>query len=327
LLALWLQDRKLRLRDDLSVPVPEPGEALIRIAAAGICSTDLEMLAGYYPYTGIPGHEFVGVVERADSDRNWVGKRVVGEINISCGKCPACRRGDQTHCQGRSAIGIKGHHGAFAQYLCLPIKNLHQVPESVPDEAAVFTEPLAAALEILEQVRIQPDARVLVVGAGRLGQLIARVLDVEKCNLAVVVRHDNQVRALRRVGIKALYGHQVPEAEMDLVVDATGSPSGFDLATYSVRPRGKIVLKSTYAGSMAVDLSSLVVNEITLIGSRCGPFNPALELLASRQVDPTPLISKVYQLEDGVSAYRKAREAGVFKVIFKLDFVDVKTGE
>lgn len=317
MLALWLEDRKLSLRDDLPRPVPQAGEALIRVTAAGICATDLEMVRGYYPYTGIPGHEFVGVVEAAPTDRAWVGQRVVGEINISCGECPACRRGHPTHCENRTAIGIQGHHGAFAQFLCMPICNLHRVPAAVPDDAAVFTEPLAATVEILEQVCIQPCDRILVVGAGRLGQLIARLLALHGDDLRVVVRYPGQREKLAGVGIAAVSEDQVPVGLMDVVVEATGSPGGFALAALAVRPRGTIVLKSTYAGSAGVNLSPLVVNEITLVGSRCGPFKPALELLEHQRVDPTPLISYRYGLENGIEAFSRAAESGVFKVLLQ----------
>ncbi len=315
MLALWLEDRNLRVRADLPIPAPQPDEALIRVRLAGICATDLEMVKGYYPYTGIPGHEFVGVVEEAAMDGTWVGKRVVGEINITCGECLPCRRGYPTHCQFRTAIGINGHHGVFAQFLCLPIRNLHPVPDPVPDEAAVFVEPLAAALEILEQVRIQADDRVLVVGAGRLGQLVARVLALQGCQLIVVIRHPNQRELLARAGIATILETQVPENEMDVVVEATGSPGGFALAAKAVRPRGKIVLKSTYAGSQGVNLSPLVVDEITMVGSRCGPFSPALELLETHRVDPTPLISGRFGIEAGIEAFSQASESGVFKVL------------
>jgi len=318
MLALWLEDRKLSLRDDLPRPVPRSGEALIRVTTAGICATDLEMVKGYYPYSGIPGHEFVGVVEDAPTAGEWVGKRVVGEINISCGDCQACWRGHPTHCNQRTTIGIKGRHGAFAQFLCLPIRNLHRVPAQVPDDAAVFTEPLASALEILEQVRIQPGDRVLVVGAGRLGQLIARLLALHADELQVVVRHPSQQEKLACVGIATVAEEQVPASQMDVVVEATGSPGGFELAARAVRPRGTIVLKSTYAGSMGVNLSPLVVNEITLIGSRCGPFKPALALLERQQVDPTPLISYRYDLARGIEAFGRAAESGVFKVLFEI---------
>jgi threonine dehydrogenase-like Zn-dependent dehydrogenase len=290
---------------------------MIRVRLAGICSTDLEMVKGYYPFTGVLGHEFVGeVVESPDADLK--GVRVVGEINTVCGECAPCRRGNSTHCVNRTTLGIHDRQGCFAEYLTLPINNLHRVPESVPDKVAVFTEPLAAALEIQEQVQIHPDDRVLVVGAGRLGQLIAQSLALTGSDLHVIVRHAYQEKILIERGISTLLETQVDHSTYDLVIEATGAPGGFDLARQAVRPRGTIVLKSTYAGDLTANFSSIVVDEITLIGSRCGPFEPALRLLTSGKVDPTPLITAQYPLAQGLSAFDHASQPGVFKILVEI---------
>jgi 2-desacetyl-2-hydroxyethyl bacteriochlorophyllide A dehydrogenase len=314
--ALWLESQSLSHRSDLPRPVPGPGEALIRIRLAGICGTDLELLRGYAPFIGIPGHEFVGEVAEC-ADAALLGRRVVGEINVVCGRCAACRAGRSTHCEQRTVAGIRGRDGAFAEYLALPAANLHPVPDGVPDEAAVFAEPLAAALQIQEQVAVRPGDAVLVVGAGRLGQLAAQTLALTGCDLAVVARHPRQRQLLADRGIRVTGEEGAPSRQFDLVVDATGSPSGFDLARRAVRPRGTLVLKSTYAGAFPVDLSSLVVDEITVVGSRCGPFGAALRLLERRVVDPAGLIDAEYPLDRAVEAFRQAASGGALKVVVR----------
>ena len=318
--GLWLENNELSLRD---VPVPDsPGEALIKVRLAGICSTDLELIKGYYRYRGILGHEFVGEVvelsERANSaDREWIGRRVVGEINAVCGGCEQCRSGRPTHCENRTVLGIVNRDGAFAEYLTLPLENLHPVPEGIPDEIAVFTEPLAAALEIREQVHIQPTDRVLLVGAGHLGQLVAQVLALCGCDLRVLARHDRQRELLGQRGIRVIEEPGIQPRRWDVVVEATGSPAGFDLARRAVRPRGTLVMKSTYKGDLSVNFSSLVVDEITLLGSRCGPFEPALRLLESREVDPRSLIDAESPLRDGLAAMDRAGEPGALKQLLR----------
>lgn len=312
--ALWLEDRQLSLRD---IPVPErAGEALVRVRLAGICSTDLELVKGYYPYAGVPGHEFVGEVV-ASPVEGWVGRRVVGEINAACGDCEACRNGRPTHCERRSVLGIVARDGVFAEYASLPPGNLHLVPDNVTDEMAVFTEPLAAALEILEQVPVRPADRVLLVGAGRLGQLIARVLKTTDCDLWVVARHPAQRQLLRDCGVRTVEEQDAAPGRWDVVVEATGAPAGFAIARRAVRPRGTLVLKSTYAGELAVDFSALVVDEITLVGSRCGPFAPALRLLATGVVDPTPLIAARHRLDAAIDAFGQAAQSGRLKVLLE----------
>lgn len=291
--ALWLEDRRLRLRDDLPVPSRD-GESVVRVLLAGICNTDIELTRGYYPFTGVPGHEFVGIAG---------GRRVVGEINAACGSCEACRAGRRTHCERRSVLGIRNRDGAFAEFLTLPSENLRIVPDEISDEEAVFVEPLAAALQIQEQVKIGPDDRVLVVGYGKLGRLIAQTLELTGCHLTV----------FRRAGAEPPSSNS-----FDVAIECTGNAAGFAIARAALRPRGTLVMKSTYAGNLSVNASSLVVDEITLIGSRCGPFEPALRLLASRAVDVRPLIHATYPLADAVAAFEHAQRRGAQKVLVRM---------
>ncbi|WP_353933103.1 alcohol dehydrogenase catalytic domain-containing protein [Okeanomitos corallinicola TIOX110] len=315
--ALWLENNQLQLKTDIPIPQPADGEALIKVLRAGICNTDLELLRGYYPYQGILGHEFVGVVEKGSE--HLINKRVVGEINAACGYCRFCLQGVPTHCENRTVLGIVNRNGAFAEYLSLPEKNLHIVPENVSTDAATFTEPIAAALEIQEQVKITPDDRVLVVGDGKLGQLISQTLALTGCDLLVVGRHKDKLQNLENLGIKTGLADSIKDRSFDIAVDCTGNPEGFATARRALRPRGTLVLKSTYAGNLSVDMSSLVVDEITLIGSRCGPFSPALELLATNQVDVTPLINSYYSLSEGLAAFEKAQTKGVLKVLLDMN--------
>lgn len=310
--ALWLENNHIELRD---APKPErKNEALIKVRRAGICSTDLELVKGYYPYTGILGHEFVGEVVDAPEE-GWVGARVVGEINAVCGTCETCRYGRPTHCENRTVLGIVNRNGVFAEYTSLPLENLQRVPDSVPDDMAAFTEPLAAALEIQQQIQIQPTDRVLLVGAGRLGQLIAQTLALTGCDLHVLARHQLQKDLLTARKIPVISEGDIQPRKWDVAVEATGSSDGFNLARNAIRPRGTLVLKSTYKGDMTVNFSSIVVDEITMIGSRCGPFAPALRLMEKREVDPTVLIADEYKLKDAVKAMEKAGQAGVLKIL------------
>ncbi|HLO30187.1 MAG TPA: alcohol dehydrogenase catalytic domain-containing protein [Anaerolineales bacterium] len=331
--ALWLENNEISLRD---IPEPhKPDEALIKIRKAGICSTDLELVKGYYPYTGVLGHEFVGEVisrdpastagldgtSRPSAQREKegesirVGDRVVGEINVACNQCEQCLNGRPTHCENRTVLGIANRDGVFAQFTNLPIANLHYVPDSIPDEMAVFTEPLAAALEIQQQIQVRPTDRILLIGAGRLGQLIAQTLALTGCDLRVVARHEHQQNLLKRRGIRVIAEEEIKPWRWDIVVEATGSPSGFSLARRAIRPRGTLVLKSTYKGEMNVNFSSIVVDEINIIGSRCGPFEPALRLMEARQVDPTVLIADEFKLDEALKAFERAAETGVLKVL------------
>ena len=246
-----------------------------------------------------------------------VGDRVVGDINVTCGQCEQCLNGRPTHCEHRTVLGIVNRDGTFAEYTTLPIANLHCVPASVPDEMAVFTEPLAAALEIQDQVQVKPTDRVLLIGAGRLGQLIAQTLSLTGCDLRVVARHAHQQNLLKARGIKTITEEEIQPWRWDIVVEATGSPDGFSLARRAIRPRGTMVLKSTYKGDMSVNFSSIVVDEIHLVGSRCGPFEPALRLMESRQVDPTVLIAAEFKLSKGLKAFERAAETGVLKVLIE----------
>jgi threonine dehydrogenase-like Zn-dependent dehydrogenase len=316
--GLWLENRILTIRDDLPVPSPLPGEALVRVFLAGICATDLELVKGYYPFSGIPGHEFVGLVEDSPSDQTWKNKRVVGEINIGCGLCPPCSRGQSSHCINRKVLGIKAKNGAMAEYLSLPLENLHRVPDEIPNDLCVFIEPLAAALEILNQVHLRPTDKVLLVGAGRLGQLIAQVFHLNPCNFWVVTRNPIKGQILQDRGIRTVSPDEVSRGAMDLVIDATGTPEGFELSRSAVRARGTIILKSTYAGLTELDLSSIVVDEVTIIGSRCGPFQSALELLKTMKVDPTPLISSRHPLDESLLAFEQARRSGELKVLIEI---------
>ena len=312
--AVWLEDQQLSMRD---VPVPDPpeGETLIRVLQAGICNTDVELIQGYYPYTGILGHEFVGIVERGPAQ--LIEQRVVGEINAVCGDCWACKSGRSTHCENRTVLGIVNRHGAFAEYLTLPARNLHVVPEDVSTDAATFTEPLAAALEIQQQIEIGPDDRVLVVGDGKLGQLIAQTLAITGCELVVVGRHDNKLDLLAQRSIRTGRTDSVQPGTFDVAVECTGNPQGFELAQTALRPRGTLVLKSTYAGHLTLDAAAVVVNELTLLGSRCGPFPPALRLLAERTVDVEPLIHARYPLSHALEAFEHAERPGVLKVLLE----------
>jgi len=315
--ALWLENQKLSYRNNVSPTSPLPAETLIKVRLAGICTTDLEMVKGYYPFTGIPGHEFVGEVVESASAPEWVGKRIVADINLVCGKCEACLQGRSTHCQNRTTIGIKEHDGVFGEYITLPVINLHLVPESVSDEKAVFVEPLAAAAQILEQVHILPGMRVLVIGAGRLGILCAMVLSLTGCDLKVVVRQPRIKKILEDCGISTISNQDVSPEMADLVVEVTGSPDGFAQARKAVRGGGTLVLKSTFNGETSVNLSAFVVDEITLVGSRCGSFLPAIRLLATGQIDPTPMIDANYPLQNGLAAYEHASRSGVLKVLLK----------
>lgn len=311
-------DGHLRYQPDASLPVLPPGEALIRTQLAGICNTDVEIVRGYKGFIGILGHEFVGVVERADSAPHLVGRRVVGEINAYCGQCPTCRRGQPTQCPNRTTLGIDRRNGAMADYFTLPVNLIYPLADSLPNEWAVFTEPLAAACQILEQVQVKPTDRVVVLGDGKLGLLIAQVLQLTGCNLLVLGKHPGKLDILRRRGIAAQLISDPVADRADVVIEVTGSSAGIVAACQVVRPRGTVVLKSTFHGETRFDLSKLVVDEVTVVGSRCGPFPAALRLLEQRLVDVEPLIHATYSLSDGLAAFEQAVAPGVLKVLLSM---------
>lgn len=314
MLAVHLERGRVEVRR-CPAPRPREGFALVRVLAAGICNTDLELLRGYYGFRGRPGHEFVGEVVRAASPA-LVGKRVVGEINLACGRCDWCARGLGRHCPKRSVLGIVRHPGAFAEYLTLPERNLHAVPPSIPNEQAVFVEPLAAACEILEQVRIPQGACVAVLGDGKLGLLVAQVLKAHGAQVRLYGRHAEKLRLAEAAGIAVgRPGEEPPQATLDWVVEATGSPEGLETAVRAARPRGTVILKSTLHAASRFDAAAVVVNEITLIGSRCGRFEPALRLLRRGAICLDGMISAVYPLSQAPAAFEKAAEKGVLKVL------------
>lgn len=312
-------DGRLQYRPDAPNPTPPPGEALIRTRLAGICNTDLEIVRGYMGFKGVLGHEFVGLVTRADDAPELMGQRVVGEINAYCGQCPTCRRGDPTHCPRRTTLGIDRRDGALADYFTLPVNLLYPIPPSIPDEWAVFTEPLAAACEITDRVPIRPTDRVVVLGDGKLGLLIAQVLQLTGCDLLAVGRYAEKLAILERRGIRTRIAEEGVTPGADVVVEATGSAGGFAAARSLVRPRGTLVLKSTFHDDVSLNLSMVVVDEVTLIGSRCGPFPAALRLLEQRLVDVESLIHETFSLDNGLAAFERAAAPGVLKILLTTD--------
>jgi alcohol dehydrogenase len=295
-------------------PVPGPGEVVVRVHLAGICRTDLEVLKGYHGFKGIMGHEFVGKVA-APKDSPWLGRRVVGEINIGCGACDLCRRGLAGHCRQRRVLGLKDQDGAFAPYLTLPAANLHAVPPEVPEVFAVFTEPLAAALRVMEVAPVSPSARVLVVGDGPLGLQVSWVLALSGAEVHLAGHHPEHLALARPRGVATYLSADLPAGDYDTVVEASGSPAGLDLALSRVRPRGTVVMKSTYVGRYPLDPAVLVVPEVNLVGCRCGPFAGALRLLRDGRVDPRPLIDRTFPLSRGLEALAWAQRPGVLKVL------------
>lgn len=309
-------DGELRLATDYPAPTPRPGEALVRTTLAGICQTDVEIVRGYAGFRGVLGHEFVGVVEQAGAPA-LVGQRVVGEINAACGACENCRAGRPTHCDQRTVPGIRGRDGSLAELFCLPAANLHPVPDSLPDEAAIFVEPLAAACEILDQVHVRPTDRVIVLGDGKLGLLAAQVLSLTGCDLLAVGRHRAKLDILAARGIATQLGDDGLAASADLVAECTGRAEGFAAARRLVRPRGTLVLKSSFHGTVETDLSQIVVDEIQVVGSRCGPFPAALRLLERGLVDVTSLVEAEYPLADSLAAFEHAGRRGALKVLVR----------
>jgi len=316
--ALALQ-HQLQLNREYPSPEPRAGEALVRVTQAGICTTDLEIIRGYMGFTGILGHEFVGIVEQAVDRPDLVGCRVAGEINAACRQCEPCQAGRPTHCPFRTVLGISGRDGAFADYLCLPYHNLHPLPSSLSDDQAVFIEPLAAACEITHQINVKPTDRVVVIGDGKLGLLCAQVLFLTGCSLTLLGRHPENGQWLQERGVHITSSVTDIQPGVDVVVEATGQPDGFSLAHRLVRPRGTIVLKSTYHGNLSLNISKLVVDEVSLIGSRCGPFSPAIRLLKQGLVQVGPLVHARYSINDGLQAIEHAARKGTLKVILQID--------
>jgi threonine dehydrogenase-like Zn-dependent dehydrogenase len=315
MLAVRLENGIVKVRERPRPRRPE-GFALIRLLEAGICNTDLELQRGYYNFDGTPGHEFVGEVVEADSS-DLVGQRVVGEINLACGKCEWCAKGLGRHCPRRTVLGIVKHPGAFRELLTLPERNLHRVPRGISTEQAVFVEPLAAACEILDQVRIPAGTRVAVLGDGKLGLLVGQVLKAHGAEVHQYGRHKDKLRIATNAGIEARVARKLPQSEYGLVVDATGSSDGLRQAVQMAKPRGTVVMKSTVHGVVRLDSAPVIVNEITLVGSRCGRFEPALRLLRTRQVNVESLISEILPLKDAPLAFRRAAAPGVLKVLLK----------
>lgn len=316
--ALRFTQNELRLED---VPFAENDrEATIRVTKSGICNTDIEIVRGYAGFEGTIGHEFIGVVESSPDLPELIGKRVVGEINVGCGACDLCLAGDSRHCPSRTVLGIKDRDGAHAEYLNLPARNLIEVPDVVTDEQAVFTEPLAAAYGIMEQVVIEPETKVAVIGDGKLGLLCAFSLGLASQNVALIGRHRSKLAIAEKRGVEGMLDSEVAGLKnaFDVVVEASGSETGFANALDLVRPRGKIVLKSTFHGTPKWEAWRVVVDEITVVGSRCGRFEPALALLAEGRIDVSDMISEDFRLSDGVEAMKAAQTKGVMKVLLSM---------
>ncbi|MDA1140853.1 MAG: alcohol dehydrogenase catalytic domain-containing protein [Planctomycetota bacterium] len=305
-------DGSVHLRTNHPVPVPESGEALIQVSRAGICNTDIEITKGYMGFRGVLGHEFVGHVEHSE-DRSLIGKRVAGEINFSCGRCQTCRAQMRNHCPHRTVMGILNKDGAFAEYVTIPIENLHLIPESLDDVAAVFIEPLAAACRIKEQLRFVSEERVAIIGDGKLGLLIAEVLGRHLPNVRLFGKHDEKMQLVSSV-VETLSINTSPSRAFDVVVDASGHPDGLKDAMRMVRPMGTIILKSTCASDADFRPSPIVIDELTLVGSRCGPFDKAIEFMQSHDLRLGKYITATYPLAEAEEALRKAREGGVLKV-------------
>ncbi len=314
-------DEGLKLDKNYAKPVPQPGEALVRVTLAGICNTDYEITKGYMGYKGVLGHEAVGVVEDVNSDdKSLIGKRVVAEISYGCNdpNCPWCAVKNYRHCPNRHTLGIWRKDGCLAEYFTMPINVLFEVPQNVPDEQAVFVEPLAAALEITEQHHIKPYEKVIVLGDGKLGLTTALALNAQNLDVTLVGKHQNKLDIAKAQGVKTcLLPDFAQEKNYDVVVEATGSLSGFETSLSLVRPRGVLVLKSTIAASKEINLAPIVIDEITILGSRCGQFPPALRMLASGHVDFKPLISGIYSADDALNAFEKNKEKDTLKVLVK----------
>jgi len=310
-------DNKLRFERNYPDPRATPAEALVRVHLAGICNTDLEIVRGYMHFRGVPGHEFVGVVESGPSP--WLNKRVVAEINCVCRRCDMCTHGLRNHCRNRTIVGIAGRDGAFAERLAVPVENLHEVPDALTDEQAVFIEPLAAAVQLTSQVPLDARTTVTVLGPGKLGLLVAQVVALKGCKLQVVGRSMPGLEFAEKRALQTYLADDLVQAnDQDVVIDCTGNPQGLQLAMNLVRPRGTIVLKSTYSAGQGVNLTPVVVNEVTIVGSRCGPFPQAISLLAQDKVEVRTMISRQFALAQGRQAFDYAAQPGIMKVLLKM---------
>jgi len=309
-------DQDLRLTD-IDSPVRKHGEALICVHLAGICNTDLEIVHGYMNFTGVPGHEFVGVVKEGDTP-SLIGKRVVGEINAGCRRCDRCRAGDPRHCSNRTILGIYKRNGAFAEYLTLPETNVLTVPDSVPDTAAVFTEPLAAALQIFEEHTFHPNSTIAIIGDGKLGLLITQAARARGYMPILFGKHTEKLALAASWGIQTHMESERTDEKLPMVIECSGSPSGLGFALSITEPGGTIILKSTYADNAGIDLSQIVINEISLVGSRCGRFKPALELLEQNKIDTQSLITATYPLSNGLAAFHRAAERDSLKILLAI---------
>jgi threonine dehydrogenase-like Zn-dependent dehydrogenase len=312
-LALRVNNQQLTVEE--AAKPDNPDEALVRVLLSGICNTDLEIARGYAGFNGTIGHEFVGVVE----DGEIAGRRVVGEINAGCGRCKLCRAGDPRHCAARTVLGIVGRDGAHAEFLQLPVVNLIPVPENIPDEHAVFTEPLAAACGVLERASISADDRVAVIGDGKLGLLCAQVVALTDANVLLVGKHPEKLQIAARRGIETAAPDEAAKRsrQFDVVIEASGAAAGFKLALDLLRPKGKLVLKSTFQGATEIDAARIVVDEISIVGSRCGRFAPAIDLLDRQAIDVESLISEEHPLSNGIQAMSRARANGILKVLLR----------
>jgi len=313
--ALYWNGRELQFDRAYRMPAANEQTAVVKVRLAGICSTDLQIFKGYMGFRGIPGHEFVGVTQQGPA--HLIGKRVVGEINFGCGGCDACARDLSRHCANRAVMGILNADGAFAEYVPVPIVNLHTVADEITDEEAVFTEPLAAAFEIVEQIQIDPGDEILVIGDGKLGNLCAQALSLTGAKITALGKHKGKLALIKKSGVRTVLLSDWKARPFDIVVEASGSASGLELALTALRPRGVLVLKSTIARAHRLSLAPLVVNEITVIGSRCGPFTPALEALREKTVSVAPLIEEVYALKDGLDAVAHAGRPEARKILLR----------
>ena len=314
-------DNELKLNNNYEKPVPKEGEALIKVTLAGICNTDYEITKGYMGYVGVLGHEFVGIVEEVNGeDQCWVGKRVVAEISWGCNdpNCEWCAVKNYRHCPNRHTIGIWKKDGCMAEYLTVPTNILFEVPDNVTDEQAVFVEPLAAACEILEQLHIEPTSKILVLGDGKLGLTTALTLNAHNLDVLLVGKHQNKLEIAKAQGVKTELLENFNPRQFDIVVEATGSASGFEMSMSLTKPRGVLVLKSTVASGKELNLAPIVINEITVLGSRCGQFGPALRLLENKRIDFSPFISKIYSIDNALEAFEANKLKDTLKILIKI---------